>query len=240
MLVFAVIGGLCIFFAYRLFFKSNAEQLYSTQKMERRDITHIIKATGFLEVEDTMKIGSIVPGIIHKMHVDENEQVKRGQLLAEIDDGKNDTEVKETKAVWDGAEADLVYLEAFFQRQKALYEDDQISKDTFQDATRQLEVAQAEVRLKNASYDKAKLEFDNKKIVAPDDGIVISKIARKGETVTLASPPTLIYLLAKDIKKMNAKLEIDESSVGALKKGATAMMTFDPYPHKIEKAQPVL
>ncbi len=229
-LVACGIGGMV---GYYTFWRTEQKALFMTQEAEQRDIVQLVKATGTLEVFDNMTIGSLVAGIIYKMHVEENQLVKKGDLLVEIDDGLADTRVRETKAALLQARADFAYITAFYKRQKALYAQNHISLDTFQEVTRQYEVVQQEVQLRYANHERANIEFGNKKITAPDDGLVIAKKGAEGETVTLASPPTIIYTLAKDIKQMKAKLEIDESVVGDVKVGMEAELTFDTYPYQM-------
>jgi len=209
--------------------KGSEQELYKVATPEIRTIEQVVKATGYIEVEDSMRIGSLVPGIIKKMHVSENDPVKKGQLLAEIDDSKEDTEVREGLAAWRKSQAEYAYQCKFFQRQKKLYQLKHISDDEFERTMRDLQAARERVNYDKARYERAKLVFDNKQIKAPDDGLVISKVSREGETVTLASPATLLYTIAKDIKAMEAKIEIDESFIGMIKKGMCAFLTFDAY-----------
>lgn len=221
--------------SYHFFFAPKQPPLFQAKKPDRRTIVESIKATGYLEPEDLMKIGSIVQGIVYKLHVEENDVVKKGQLLAEIDDGKDDTSVRQTKANWLSAQASLTYAATHYERQKALYEAGHISKDLFEQMARDYHVAEQDVAAKKALYDQESILFARKKIVAPDNGLVISKESSEGETVALTSPATIIYTIAKDICKMKAKLEIDESTVGTLKEGMEAVLNFDSYPHRIFK-----
>ena len=191
-----------------------------------------VMATGFLEVRDSMRIGSLVPGVIKRMIVEENELVKKGQLIAEIDDGKEDAEVRQTQAVWERAKAKLKYVEKFYQRQCILHERGHISDDAYQAALRDYEQAVADVAVGLGAYDKARIEFDNKSIKSPDDGLVISKVSREGETVTLASPATILYTIAKDIKEMAAKLRISETEVGRVKAGDGVVLYIAAYPDR--------
>lgn len=226
-----IIGGF-IGTIYTFFFKKEQKQWYSTEHAQKRTIAQVIRSTGYLEAEDLLKIGSIVPGIINQLLVEENQQVKKGQLIAIIDDGRDDTEVRETEGQLKQAQHDLVYTTAHFARQKALFEVGQLAKDTFEKLTCELEDAKALVQTRQAQHDKAKLIFNNKKIKAPDDGIIIQKVSTEGETVTLASPATIIYTLAKDISKMKVQLEIDENRIGEVKVGQVATLMFDTYPYK--------
>ncbi len=228
LLFIMLLGGL-FYIIYSLFIAKPEERLYSTQKPEHRTIRHIIKASGTIEAEESMKIGSLVGGILEKMYVEENDFVKKGQLLATIDDGKQDNDVKATKASLEISQAKLKYQEPHYKRQIALHEAHFISDDEFEISTRDYETAKSDVALNQAHYDQAVLTFNNKRIIAPVDGIVVGKTSNEGETVTLYAPPTVIYTIAKDISKMEGKIEIDESNVSHVKKGMNVSMTFETY-----------
>jgi len=220
------------FFLYRYFMTPEEKTWYLTEKPTHRTIEQIIRATGTIEAEDTLKIGSIVPGVIRKLLAEENQVVKKGDLLATIDDGKDDTDVRATKAALQQAESNLAYMTNHYQRQKALYKAKQLSQDAFEKITRDYVVAQEAVAQRKAENDQATLIYNNKKIRSPENGLVIQKVSTEGETVTLASPATIIYTIAKDIRRMKVKLEVDENRIGEVKAGQTALLTFDTYPYK--------
>lgn len=235
--IFATLGLGFTYGVYTMFFAKKEERLYSTKKPEVRNIKKIIRATGGIQPVDLMKIGSIIIGVIDEMFVEENEFVKKGQLLATIDDGKGDTNVRAAQASLDQAKAHLTYYTAFFKRQQALHESHFISDDDFEKYSAEYEQAKKEVDLQKAQYDQAKMLFDKKQITAPDDGIVVGKTSSEGETVTFYAPATIIYTIAKDIKKMKAEIEIDESTVSFVKKGMEADLTFDTYLGRIFKSK---
>jgi len=217
---------------YVYFFKPKKQTWYATAKPTRRNISQIIRATGNLEAEDTLKIGSIVSGVIRKMLVEENANVKKGDLIAIIDDGKDDTEVRQAEGTLKAAQSNLDYMKKYYERQKALYDAKQLSQDNFDKVSRDYENAKQDAYSKKADLDKAKLTFDNKRIVAPADGLIIAKVSAEGETVTLASPAPIIYTIAKDIRRMKVKLEIDENRIGEVKVGQVATLSFDTYHYK--------
>jgi len=225
-----IIGGFIVL--RQLFFPPKKVEWYALGKAQKRNISQVILASGTIEAEDTLKIGSIVPGVTEKMLKEENDPVKKGDLIAIIDDGKGDTDVREAKGYLEQAKSDLEYQTAYFYRQKALYKAKQLSQDGFDKVNRDYKDAQALVNARQAAYDRAKLIFDNKKIRAPEDGLILKKVSTEGETVTLASPATIIYEIAKNIKKMEVKLEVDENSIGSLKQGEKVFLTFDTYPYK--------
>lgn len=227
-IVGALLGGMG-YWVYSSFFKKPEPQLYSAKHPEKRTIRQVIKATGALEAEDFMKIGSLVNGVILEMRAEENDTVKKGQVLAVIDDGKEDTEVRETLSLLQTAQVNLTYQSDHFKRQEALHDAQFISDDDFEKATLDYERAQNEVMFRQALYDRAVLIFNHKKILAPDDGVVVGKQSREGEAVTTFAPPTVLYTIARDLRKMKAKIEIDESYVGVIRKKMPVLLTYDTY-----------
>lgn len=194
--------------------------------------TKTIKVNGFMRVKDEMRIGSVIEGVVYKMYVNENDMVKKGQLLVEIDDGRLDTLVKEALAQLQKAKAIETYQKEFFNRQKILFEKNYISLDEFQQAQRDLHVAEYEVALRQASLEEEQTLYSRKFIKAPEDGIVVSQIAREGETVTLSSPPTLLYVLARNLKQMKVALEIHEDQIARVKEKTSVTLMSDAYPHQ--------
>lgn len=230
-IIFAIVIGLTLLVkSYAI--KNTANKPFSTEKANRRHIVNIIKATGTLMPKDTLKIGSLVNGIISYLYVEENESVTEGQLLAEVDDGKEDTDVNNTFGTLDAAQASLTYQSALLKRQEALFSRNQISLDLYQQSVRDYETALAKVEQAKALYEQAKLVYDNKKIYAAVTGTIIAKGSSVGEAVTNFPPATVIYTIAKNIKEMKAELEVDESTIGNLKINTPVSMTFDTYPHK--------
>lgn len=228
----AILLGLGGVVYYRQTHKQKPSQFFTVTKPVHRSITQEVRATGYLEVEDMMKIGSLVIGRIIKLYVEENEAVKKGQLLVEIDDGIGDTQVRETKALLDIARADFAYATPHFERQKALFEKGYIAKDAYEKATADFERAKNAIDQTRAAYDRAVIIYNNKKIKAPDDGVVIEKVSSEGAMVSWYAAETSIYKIAKDMAKMKAKLEIDETVVGDLRVGMPVHMVYDAYPNK--------
>lgn len=218
-----------IFFKTR---KPKEKELFQTSKLERRTIVQAISATGATEAEGTLNIGSLVNGIVESLHVEENQEVKKGQLLAMVDDGKGNTSVKRAEGFLNQAKAALKYQKAFYARQKKLFEDGHISPNEFDLAQQGIDNAIAQVESQQAFYEQNLLEFNNKKIVSPIDGIVIKKNVSLREGVANFSPPTILYTIAADIKKMNVELEIDETDIGLVSLGYEANLFFDTYPDR--------
>ncbi len=235
LLIQGSIALICIaggFLAYHRYFKKNEPFLYKTEKPFARYIRQSIKAAGNLEPEDMLKVGSLVSGIIQKMFVEENDFVEKGQLLVLIDDGREDSKVRVAEQALEIAQANATYFEQFLQRQKPLYENGFLSENEFLRLKTELTTKQQEVLIKQEQLADEKRLFTKKQITAPEDGVVVGKNGSEGEMVTNFGSSFAIYTIAKDIRKMEAKIEIDESSVGLIKDGMIAQLIFDAYPEK--------
>ncbi|MBU1008284.1 efflux RND transporter periplasmic adaptor subunit [Candidatus Dependentiae bacterium] len=226
-----------MFMAYKKVFHKQKKLPYTIQKPERRTIKKIIDTTGRLGVAEKVKIGSLVTGIIKGLYVEENDYVKKGQLLAEIDTGKDDTEVRSNQGLLDRAVAQYMYQKAYFARQKKLYQANQLAQDEFEQIERDYLTSKANLKIARAQLDKAKQEYENTKIFAKQDGIVIKVGVSRGERVTTDLDATVLFEIAKDVTKMEAKLEIDESNIGHVKVGQPIKFTIDSFPHKKFKTE---
>lgn len=208
------------------------QQLFKTVHPSKRTIAKTIDTSGKLNVAERIKIGSLVTGTLKKLYAEENEYVEKGKLLAEIDTGKSDTEVREAKGLLERASAALTYEKERFKRQKALYKSKQLSTEEFEKSTKDIKTVEANLHIAKAAYDKKKQEYDNTKIYAPDSGIIINVGVSEGERVTTDLNATVLFQIAKDITKMEAGLEIDEVDVGYVKKGQKVKFTIDTFPNK--------
>lgn len=214
---------------YRAWFKQPEQVLYSVKRPVHRNVLNVIKATGSLKPEDVLKVGSLVSGILAKTYVDENDVVKKDQVIALVDDGKEDTEVREALAYLEQSKIDLTYVTAYYARNKALHDERYISDDEFERIETLFHNAEKEVIRRQAQYDRILYIYNKKQIRSPGNGVIISKVASEGEAVTNFGLGTVIYTIAKDISKMEAKVEIDETTVGSVKRGMKARLTYDTY-----------
>jgi HlyD family secretion protein len=219
---------------YLIFKKQNDTKIkwYSISSPIQKDLRQYITASGRLQAQDNITIGSLVAGRIIKLHVDDNDFVKKDQVLVELDDGIGYSAVKKAKAILDEARANLTYLTAFYARQTALFQAGQLAQDTFESYTKNYEIAKARVTQSEGDLEIRQQEYDNLFIKTPEDGIVISKKVDLGQMVTARLQATELFIIAKDLKKMEALVDVDESDIGLVKIGQKAIFTVDAFPQK--------
>lgn len=237
-LVFTIllILSVIVFPVYYFFFlppKKPVDQLYETEVPIKKEIKQMISAIGTLKLKDQIKIGSIVTGRVRAIHVEENDSVREGQLLIEIDSGLGDTEVREAQGAYEKALAELEYQEAAFKRKQQLFEEHFLSDADLQEVQRDYRKTLADVKILKATYEKELIAFENHKIYAPTSGVVIHMDVAKGEKVSSSLEGGDLLLLAPDVKQIEAELEISEKDIGQIQKGQKVQMIVDTYPNRV-------
>jgi HlyD family secretion protein len=217
---------------------------FRTDAVTRGPVSEIVNATGDVSAIVTVNVGSQVSGIIDKLYVDFNSQVKKGQLLATLDP-------RLFQAQLEKADASLASARANVEKAEAAYKDSIRIADRTVDLRKQNLVAQADLDTANATRDgnaaglsaakaavlQAKADRDMAatnlvftKITSPMDGIVVSRNIDVGQTVAAAFQAPTLFLIANDLTKMQILANIDEADVGKVKEGLDAKFTVDAYP----------
>ena len=226
-----VIAPLGLYFIVK---KNNKKQIswYSTSQPTTRDLKQYITASGRLKARNEITIGSLVAGRIVKLHVDDNDFVKKDQVLVELDNGVGYSRVKKSKAVLMEASASLKYVTAFYNRQEVLYKSGQLAKDTFERYAKDYESAQANVISAEATLEINQQTYDNLFIRTPADGIVIAKKVNLGEMITSQFQATALFTIAKKLETMESEIDVDEADIGVVEVGQEALFTVDAFPQR--------
>lgn len=234
-ILWIIIGSISVtgigYYAYKAK-TSEKKQLYKTKKFEKSNIVYTINATGAIEAENTIKVGSLINGVVKELYVEENQKVKKGQILALLDNGKGDTDVKASAGAVKRTQAALKYAKLFLDRQKIMYSKGHVSKNDLDQAQNQHDQAIGSLKEAQANHEKASIDYANTKILSPINGVVTKKDVSVGEAISSFLQPTVLYTIAQDLTKMKVELEIDETSIGDIKVGDNAILTFDTYPNK--------
>lgn len=206
------------------------EDLFKTITLERRTLAQKVTASGTLFPREQISIGSLATGRVEKWYVDDNDPIKKDQLLVKIYDGIGDANVKKFTGTLEDKKALSTYQEASFKRQEALYRYGQISLDAYQQAVRNRAVAAADVKAAEGDLSVAQQAYESLFIKSPDDGVVIARKIDVGQMVASVFNATELYTIAKDLTLLEARLDVDEASVGMVKDGHEAEFVVDAYP----------
>ncbi|MDV2454898.1 efflux RND transporter periplasmic adaptor subunit [Acinetobacter towneri] len=238
-LIAGIIIALMLAFTTWYFLKPKEQQpQYITAEVSRGDIESAVLATGVLEATKMVSVGAQVSGQVKKMYVQLGDQVKQGQLIAQIDSVRQENEfktaqasIKNQQAQLAVRQANLAKVAAEYQRQQAMYAQDATSRAELETALANYKTSQAEIAAINAQIEQSRLTLDTSKenlgytrILAPMDGTVVAIVTEEGQTVNAnQSAPTIVKLAKLDT--MTVKAEISEADVMKVEEGQTVYFT---------------
>jgi HlyD family secretion protein len=219
---------------------------YVTARVTRGDIQRSVTMTGALNPVVTAQVGSYVSGNIKSWSCDYNTPVKIGQSCALIDP-------LPFQVVVDGAEADVNTETAQLAKDRAavvnaalIYEHDTkligqgiVSQETLDTDKSTLDQDKAQVNLdiatvasKKAALHAAQVNLAYTKIVSPVDGMVITRYIDVGQTVVSSLQSSTLFLIGKDMSKMQVDTNVSEADVGEVQPGQKAAFTVQAYPSR--------
>jgi HlyD family secretion protein len=205
---------------------------YRTAVIDIGIITQTVTATGTLSAVTTVQVGSQVSGIIAKLHADFNSKVKKGDLLAELDEVPFKEKIAQTQAALDKAKVDLRNAEISLRRQTALKQQGLAPQADFDLAQATFDGARASVAQAQATLNQALTDLRNSKIVAPIDGVVVSRQYDVGQTVAASFQAPTLFTIAQDLTKMQVSADVSESDIGQIQIGQSVRFNVDAYPDR--------
>ena len=229
----AVIAGLGIWAYFQFWSAKPKEIFWRTATVELGDVTIIITATGTMNADTSVDVGTQVTGKIAKVLVDFNSVVKRGQILAILDTtllyaNKIEASAAMQKAVLAANQARRDYnrdLKLFMVKVTALADFEQ-TKINFQTANVNLTSARAELS-------RARINLQYATIKAPISGQVISRNIQVGNMVIASFNSPTLFTIANDLTKMQVQANVDEADIGQVKVGQKAKFTVDAFPKDV-------
>jgi HlyD family secretion protein len=219
--------------AYILFFPGDDKvEGYTFAKITRGDISNTITATGTLDALTKVDVGTQVSGIIAKIYVDFNDEVKKGQLLALIDTTFLSAQVRDANAGLSRATAQYEESLAKNQRNKQLYEKGFLSELDYLTSQTSLKSDSASLNSAESALQRAQTNLDYAFIVAPMSGKVINRNVEQGQTVAASFSTPTLFTITDDLKVMKILINVDESDIGQIKLGQNVQFTVEAYPNK--------
>jgi len=182
-------------------------------------------------------VGSQISGIIQKLFVDFNSEVKEGQIIAQIDPATYRANVRQNEAEVSNAKAALELAQLNAGRAEDLFKKSLIPQSDLDKAVADLHQAEAAVRLKEAGLERAKVDLNRCTVSAPIDGIVLSRHVDVGQTVTASLSAPTFFSIAKDLTQMQIDANVAEADIGGVKVGQKVEFTVDAFPSRIFKGK---
>jgi HlyD family secretion protein len=231
-LVLVVLIAGAAFGGWYLSHSHNGVPQYQTAVITVGDLTQAVTATGTLNPVVNIQVGSQISGMIEKLLVDYNSQVKTGQVIAELDAATYRAQVHQAEGDLANARAGLELAQVNAVRAKELRTNDLISPSDLDKAMGDLHQAEAQVTIKDAALEKAKVDLSRCTIYAPVDGIIISRNVDVGQTVAASLSAPTIFVIANDLSKMQIDANVAEADVGGIEAGQPVDFTVDAFPSR--------
>jgi len=257
--IFALVLAVALMAAFTL--RGGDKQTYTTQAVQKGDIRQLVQATGTIDAVTTVQVGSQISGTISKLNADFNTQVKKGQVIAQIDPSlfqgallQAQADFENSEATAAAARAELLKAQATagqaqkaYERSNALAQDgviaaqqldiDKATSESDQaavsSAAAQVKQARAQVAQKAAAVKVAQTNLDHTIIRSPIDGTVTARSIDVGQTVAASLQAPTLFTIAQDLTKMRVYAKTDESDVGQIHPGQSATFTVDAFPNQV-------
>ncbi|HVR10029.1 MAG TPA: efflux RND transporter periplasmic adaptor subunit [Thermoanaerobaculia bacterium] len=217
---------------------------YVTAAVTRGNVRRSVSMTGALNPVVTVQVGSYVSGPVKTLHCDFNTEVVVGQICATIDPLPFQLIVDQDRAEVGTAEAQLkkdraaqVYAKIAFERDSKLLAEGTVSQDTvdndksaYDQITAQIGLDQATIVNKEATLKAAEVNLAYTNIVSPVVGTVITRSVDVGQTVAASLQSPTLFIIGKDLTRMQVDTNVSESDVGAVRIGQDAIFTVQAFP----------
>ena len=215
----------------------------TTGVVTRGAVIETVEATGTVQPVDTVEVGSQVTGTIRTLGADFNSRVAAGQVLATLDPASLQAQVDQASATVarlaaevNRAKVSLADATTKLARAGALAREQLISQADLETAqsTRDLAAAsvasaQAQVVQSRASLDQARVNLGHTIIRAPSAGVVLARNVEVGQTVTSGLQTPTLFVIARDLQKMELQASVDEADIGRVEPGQPVSFTVDAH-----------
>ncbi|WP_037586220.1 efflux RND transporter periplasmic adaptor subunit [Stenoxybacter acetivorans] len=211
---------------------------YVTDKVRKDSIAQTVNATGDIAAAQLVDVGAQASGQIKKLHVTLGQQIKKGDLIAEIDSTTQLNTLNTNKARLDTYQAQLVSAQVrlqtaarALQREQILWGQDATSKqelenaeDTHAAAKSSVAELKSQIRQTQIAINTSEADLGYTRIISPMDGTVVSIPVEEGQTVNAnQSTPTIVQVA--DLSQMLNKMQIAEGDITKVKAGMPLTFT---------------
>ena len=224
---------------------------YRTADVVKGDLVVSVSATGTVEPEEVIDVGAQVAGLILTLGTDRNgkqidfgSEVEAGTVLAKIDESLYATDVQNARAQVARAKADLEQArvkgelaERDWKRAEQLAGTDALSQSAFDSyrssyraARAVIGIAEAELQKAEAALAKSERNLSLCTIVSPVRGVIIDRRVNVGQTVVSSLNAPSLFLIAKDLTKMQVWVSVNEADIGEIVPGQRVTFTVDAFP----------
>lgn len=202
---------------------------YRTKTVDRGEIVQIISANGTLTPLELVNVGTQVSGTVSKIYVDFNDQVKTGQILAELDPALLKAQLHQSEANFRSAQATLRNAISKATRSRTLLQKGFISNEALDEIEQQLDIAHAQVAISKANVERDHANLNYSIIRSPISGVVVARDINVGQTVAASFQTPILFQIARDLRQMQIHVSVAEADIGQIHPDQEITFTVDAY-----------
>lgn len=229
LLILGALGGGGYYLWTKYGSTEEAAVVYRTSTVSRGKLTQVVTAAGQINALLTVQVGSQISGTLSKIYVDFNSPVKAGQVVAELDPATYRAVVAQGEGDVASARAALELARLNEARKKELRASNLASPADYDKALADLHQAEAMEKVKLAALERSKVDLGRCTILAPIDGIVITRKVDPGQTVAASLNAPVLFEIANDLSKMQIHTHVAEADVGGVEPGQKVDFTVDAF-----------
>jgi HlyD family secretion protein len=220
------------YYYYQQTHQPKPEDLYRLDEVTQGDIEQSVSANGTLNPVSLISVGTQVSGIVRKLYVDFNDEVKKDQVLLELDSALFNAQITQSKSSVRNNQASVELATANEKRIRELYSQEFVSKQELDTAVQVLKSAKAQLDSARGLLARDQTNLDFTIIRSPVSGIVVNRVVDVGQTVAASfQTPTLIQI-AQDLAKMQIDTSFAEADIGKIKEGQKVKFNVDAFPNR--------
>lgn len=208
------------------------EDLYRLDEVTQGDIEQTVSANGTLNPVTLVSVGTQISGIVKKLYVDFNDEVKKDQVLLALDNSLSMAQISQSQASVRNNQASVELAQANEKRMRELYAQEFVSKQELDTAVQVLKSAKAQLDSARGQLARDQTNLNFTIIRSPVSGVVVDRVVDVGQTVAASfQTPTLIKI-AQDLSKMQINSSFAEADIGNIKVGQTTKFNVDAFPNR--------
>ncbi len=228
-LILAFIFG--AYYVYQLSHKKKPEDLYRLQTVVSGDIEQNVTANGTINPVTLVNVGTQVSGRVKKIYADYNDQVKKGQILLELEDELFKAQIAQSLGNVKNNEASLELAKANEARMRSLFEKEYVSKQELDQSVQALKSAEAQLSTTKAQLKRDQTNYGYSIIKSPVAGVVVDRVVDVGQTVAASLQTPTLFKIAQDLSKMQIDTSFAEADIGRIQVGQVAKFNVDAFPN---------
>jgi membrane fusion protein (multidrug efflux system) len=194
--------------------------------VQQGEIYQSITVPGKVVSKLRVNITPAIAGRLTNVRVDEGDKVRKGSVLASLDDREAKSKLKRTRSSLTAANQNLSLAKRSLKRLRRAFSKGAVARRLVEDAEAELRSAKSRKSITEEEVRTAKLSLENPRIVAPFSGTITARFVEVGQWVV---PSETLFTLI-DGAQREVEVHVDAADSGGIAVGQTVTLSSDAFP----------